>query len=381
MRVFKRRMYPPEPQRAYGAHICQTFIALMLTLSFLAPCAYASDYTDVPDDAWYADAVTYVTESGLMGGVGNGKFAPDQELTRAQIVELFYRLAGSPEAEYTNQFQDVGNDSWFARSVAWASNNGIASGTSISAFSPSSKITNEQLATMINNYVSCAGAELLTAENPVSGLKDTWYVSEYAIDGVQLMWRAGIMNGDSQHNFGPQKAVSRADAAVTFMRLSKALAGERLTVSVRDTTPDYSTLSKVEKEALALEVAQQIASTIPTGISDLERVSTAAQIVSYYCGFCDYTMDGKDYRTPFGVFIKGEYSCAGATKALGLVLTCMGYEWKHINENQYSHQWIELNMDGQPGWADGQMGLANYGEHGSESALDSFIWGIIGQFY
>lgn len=353
----------------------------MLTLSFLAPCAYASDYTDVPDDAWYADAVTYVTESGLMGGVGNGKFAPDQELTRAQIVELFYRLAGSPEAEYTNQFQDVGNDSWFARSVAWASNNGIASGTSISAFSPSSKITNEQLATMINNYVSCAGAELLTAENPVSGLKDTWYVSEYAIDGVQLMWRAGIMNGDSQHNFGPQKAVSRADAAVTFMRLSKALAGERLTVSVRDTTPDYSTLSKVEKEALALEVAQQIASTIPTGISDLERVSTAAQIVSYYCGFCDYTMDGKDYRTPFGVFIKGEYSCAGATKALGLVLTCMGYEWKHINENQYSHQWIELNMDGQPGWADGQMGLANYGEHGSESALDSFIWGIIGQFY
>lgn len=347
----------------------------------LIPCAYVSDYTDVSNDAWYADAVTYVMEHGLMGGVGNGKFAPDQELTRAQIVELFYRLAGSPETAYTNQFQDVGNDSWFAKSVAWASSNGIASGTSSNTFSPSSKITNEQLATMIDNYVHYVGAELPTAENPVSGLKDTWYVSEYAIDGVQLVWRAGIMNGDSQHNFGPQKTVSRADAAVTFMRLSKALAGERLTVSVRNTTPDYSALSNTEKEAQALEVAQQIASTIPTGISDLERVSTAAQIVSYYCGFCDYTMEGKDYRTPFGVFVKGEYSCAGATRALGLVLTCMGYEWEHINENQYDHQWIELNMDGQPGWADGQMGLANYGEHSSDSIFDSFIWGIIGQSY
>lgn len=359
--------------------LCKALIVLALTLNFLTPCANASAYTDVSDDAWYADAVTYVTERGLMGGVGNGKFAPNQELTRAQIVELFYRLAGNPETVYTNQFQDVGSDSWYAKSVAWASNSGIVRGTSGNTFSPSSKITNEQLATIINNYVNYIGAELPTAENPVSGLKDTWYVSEYAEAGVQLVWRTGIMNGDSQHNFDPKKTVSRADAAAIFMRLSKALSGEQLTVSVRDTTPDYSTLSKTEKEAQALEVAKQIASTIPAGISDLQRVSIAAQIVSYYCGFCEYTMEGKDYKTPFGVFIKGEYSCAGATRALGLVLTCMGYEWEHINEHQYSHQWIELTMDGQRGWADGQMGLVNYGEHSSDSIFDSYIWGVIGQ--
>lgn len=252
MRLPKKRRISPKPQNGYSVRICQTLIALMLTLSFLVPYAYASDYVDVPNDAWCADAVTYVTEHGLMGGVGNGKFAPDQELTRAQIVELFYRLAGSPETTYTNQFQDVGSDSWFAKSVAWASSNGIASGTSGNTFSPSSKITNEQFATMIDNYVHYVGTELPTAENPVSGLKDTWYVSEYAIDGVQLVWRADIMNGDSQHNFGPQKTVSRADAAMIFMRLCKALTGERLTISVWDTTPDYSTLSKAEKEALAL---------------------------------------------------------------------------------------------------------------------------------
>lgn len=89
----------------------------------------------------------------------------------------------------------------------------------------------------------------------------------------------------------------------------------------------------------------------------------AAQIVSYYCSFCNYTMEGADYRTPFGVFVKGEYSCAGATRALGLVLDCMGYQWTHVNENQYGHQWCSLYMDGQLGFADGQIGLAGYGEH------------------
>ena len=76
----------------------------MVAIGSLIPCAYASDYTDVSNDAWYADAVTYVTERGLMGGVGKGRFALDQRLTRVQIVELFYRLAGSPEVAYTNQF-------------------------------------------------------------------------------------------------------------------------------------------------------------------------------------------------------------------------------------------------------------------------------------
>lgn len=88
-------------------------------------------------------------------------------------------------------------------------------------------------------------------------------------------------------------------------------------------------------------------------------------------------MDGRDYRTPFGVFVKGEYSCAGATRALGLALTCMGYEWQHINENQYSHQWLELTMDGQRGWADGQNGIANYSEYGDDAIFESIIGNIL----
>ena len=75
------------------------------------------------------------------------------------------------------------------------------------------------------------------------------------------------------------------------------------------------------------------------------------------------TLKEKVYNDILDGIVKGEYSCAGATRALGLVLDCMGYQWTHVNENQYGHQWCSLYMDGQLGFADGQIGLAGYGEH------------------
>ncbi len=74
-------------------------------------------------------------------------------------------------------------------------------------------------------------------------------------------------------------------------------------------------------------------------------------------------MEGENYSEAYGVFIAGEFSCAGATRALGMVLSCMGYEWEHVNENQWTHQWCRVTMDGQAGWADGQIGYAGYGRH------------------
>lgn len=119
-------------------------------------------------------------------------------------------------------------------------------------------------------------------------------------------------------------------------------------------------LSEASKQEQARTVAQSIANSIPAG-TDLERVRTAAEIVADYCNRAIYTSDDPDYRTAYGVLCKGVYTCAGSTRALGLVLDCMGYNWSHINENKYTHQWCELVMDGQIGWADGMGGIADYG--------------------
>lgn len=156
----------------------------------------------------------------------------------------------------------------------------------------------------------------------------------YAEKGGMMVCESGLMNPDTQYNFNPKGNVTRADAAVVFMRLSKALAGEPLTgMLIPGTVIDFSkiSLSRKETDAQALAVAKQIASVIPTDRSDIGRIMIAAHIVSSYSKFCTYTMSGPDHWSAYGVFVKSEYSCAGSTRALWLVLTCMGYQWRHID--------------------------------------------------
>ena len=137
---------------------------------------------------------------------------------------------------------------------------------------------------------------------------------------------------------------------------------KKVTTSTNNNTTNNNELTQQEKERQARVIAKQIASSI-TGNTDLEKVSKAAQIVSEYYQKGVHKESGVDYRTAYGVFIKGESSCAGTTRALGMVLEEMGYSWTHANENQWNHQWVILYMDGQIGYADGQIGLVGYGKH------------------
>ncbi|MCR5236947.1 MAG: hypothetical protein K6E34_07065 [Lachnospiraceae bacterium] len=118
--------------------------------------------------------------------------------------------------------------------------------------------------------------------------------------------------------------------------------------------------------AMADSIAQNIALSImsnPAYVTDLQKVQAAASIVASYAAGGTYGADvNKYYRSPYGVFITGNYTCAGTARALGRVLDYMGYPYIHMNENQYSHQWCILTMDGQTGFADGMSGLAGYGQ-------------------
>ncbi len=121
--------------------------------------------------------------------------------------------------------------------------------------------------------------------------------------------------------------------------------------------------TKEEKLELARVVAQEIVDSVTVWESDLDRVSQVAAIVAGYSQSCYYTNEDKDYSTAFGVFVKGVYTCAGSTRALGLCLELMGFDWVHANENLNDHQWCKLIMDGKEGFADGQVGMVGYGKH------------------
>jgi hypothetical protein len=128
---------------------------------------------------------------------------------------------------------------------------------------------------------------------------------------------------------------------------------------------NYYTGVSSEGAQLSDQIASDIAASIMGNTAyttDLQRVTAATEIVKQYCDADTYGMDTtKYYRSPYGVFIAGVYTCAGSTRALGRILDYMGFEWQHTHENQNRHQWCVLTMDGQTGYADGMAGIAGYG--------------------
>lgn len=97
--------------------------------------------------------------------------------------------------------------------------------------------------------------------------------------------------------------------------------------------------------------------------SEIDRLSLAAEFVHLFCQRCTYTESGPYYYKPIGVFIKHQYSCAGATRAVGMVLNMMGYSYRHVNENKWAHQWAIVNLHGQNAWVDADLGQAGWGDY------------------
>ena len=118
------------------------------------------------------------------------------------------------------------------------------------------------------------------------------------------------------------------------------------------------------QDADAKRVAKQIAKCCKgKKVSKLDQVKLAAAYVAAMSSKCKYTMSGNDYYRAYGVFITKKYSCAGSTRALGMVLDYLKIPWKHVNENQNTHQWCKVKIGKKTGYADGMVGIVGYGKH------------------
>mgnify|MGYP000038972076 FL=1 len=113
--------------------LCSLLTALALAVGLLPSAARAAEnapsFADVPAAAWYADAVQYVYENGLMTGVSESEFAPDGTATRGQIVTILWRLAGSPVVNYAMRYADADEGAWYGEAVRWAASTAISSPT------------------------------------------------------------------------------------------------------------------------------------------------------------------------------------------------------------------------------------------------------------
>ena len=123
-------------------------------------------------------------------------------------------------------------------------------------------------------------------------------------------------------------------------------------------------LSTNELRSASQNIAKNIANEAKKYSSDKwDQAAYAASRVYSYCSNSRYTTRGSNYSQPWGPFVIGEYSCAGSTRALGLVLDYLGISWSHTNPNQWTHQWCTVRINGEKGWADGMIGLSGTGEY------------------
>ena len=174
-------------------------------------------FTDVASDAWYAQAVAYVYRQDLMSGTAQDRFSPDLASNRAMLVTILYRLAGSPAVDGGSAFTDVAGGDWYASGVAWASANGIVTGYGDGRFGPNDPITREQMAAILYRYAGFAG-QSTAGRADLSGYTDAGQVSPYAAEAMGWAVDRGLITGVSAGTLAPGGSATRAQVATILMR-------------------------------------------------------------------------------------------------------------------------------------------------------------------
>ena len=182
--------------------------------------SHALPFEDVGTDAWYSDAVAYVYRNGLMSGTSGSTFSPDAAITRAQLVTILWRMAGSPQVNGLMDFDDVSQGAYYAEAVRWAASEGIAGGYGNGLFGSDDPITREQMAAILYRYAQRMGYDVSIGEDTnILSYTDAPDVSGYAVAALQWACGAGIIRGTGDGStLTPQGGATRAQAAVILTR-------------------------------------------------------------------------------------------------------------------------------------------------------------------
>ena len=218
-------------------------------------------FADVNGNAWYAEAVQYVNDNGIMSGTGNNEFSPQENTSRAALAAVLYRAEGSPAIDVQNEFADVDSDAWYTDAVSWASAEGIISGYGNGLFGINDPVTREQIAAILWRYAG--SPDTASSEN----FADESSISSYAVNAVDWVRNNNIMSGKENNMFDPDGYATRAEIAMVlfhFMTLKEDNAQQ-------DTEEDSNVLVVYFSATGSTQaVAQTIADTLEADIFEIE---------------------------------------------------------------------------------------------------------------
>lgn len=179
-------------------------------------------FRDVPASEWFYGAVQYVYGNGMMSGTEPDLFSPGVTTTRGMIVTILYRLEGRP-AVTAAPFLDVPASQYYADAVAWASDHGIVSGYGDAIFGPDDTITREQMASILYRYAKYKGYDM-SGSADISGYADAGKISPYAVAALQWANANGLVSGTTPATLEPGGSATRAQVASILMRFCKNIA-------------------------------------------------------------------------------------------------------------------------------------------------------------
>lgn len=195
----------------------ETTGVIKVSVSTKTDSAQFKDVTRSNVGTWAADAVDFAYHFGLVSGVSKTEFAPNSPMTRAQLVTVLYRAAGSPSVTVSTNFEDLDVGSYYYSAVVWANVNGIVNGTSDTTFSPDSRLTRQQLAAILYRYARAFGGDTSYIGN-LSHFTDRHQVDSYAT--TPMIWAVSheIISGTSDTTLSPLSTATRAQVVVILHR-------------------------------------------------------------------------------------------------------------------------------------------------------------------
>lgn len=182
----------------------------------------AAGFVDVKESDWFAEAVKYVVDAKLMNGTSAATFSPEGNTTRGMIVTILYRMAGSPTVDFS-EFTDVPADRFYAEAVAWAASNEIVTGYGDGTFRPEENITREQMAAILYRYAQKQGYAVAKGAE-LSGYADAAQISSYALPAMQWANAEGLINGTSASTLMPGGFATRAQVSAILMQFCETTA-------------------------------------------------------------------------------------------------------------------------------------------------------------
>ena len=183
------------------------------------PPAANERFADVHHGDWFYEAVEYCASRGFMAGTDNGIFSPNVALSRAMVAQILYAMENKPGGAPGGKFSDVKDSDWFAAAVNWCAQAGVVAGMDDGTFAPNANVTREQLATMLCSYTRFKGKDA-TATGNIDQFSDVGLVSSWAVDNVKWAVGHGIMAGKDGNVIDPTGNATRAEMAQMIYRLT-----------------------------------------------------------------------------------------------------------------------------------------------------------------